>query len=71
MARKALFNERVTNAIADIQEDYDMYDRWLDDLMTYLLDTSGDDGKKLVAQVYSVHNMRRLLRDLSGREEDK
>ncbi len=71
MARKALFNERVTNAIADIQEDYDMYDRWLGDLMTYLLDNSRDDGKKLVAQVYSVHNMRRLLRDLSGREEDE
>lgn len=64
--KKIAVNDEVSAAIADIQEDHDAYARYLEELNGWILDHSGSsDDKDTIAQLSTVHIMRKLIRQLS------
>lgn len=64
---KVVINDDVAAAIGDIQEDHNAYARYLEELNGWILDHSGSsDDRDTIAQLNTVHIMRKLIRQLSG-----
>ncbi len=67
LKEKVIINDEVVKALADIQEEYESYDRYLDELSGWIIahNEMGEE-KMTVGLLGTVHVIRGLVRQLSG-----